>query len=175
MSAGNSVELELVRSIRLAKEKDLPAIVAIYNEAIPARFATGDLTLVSVEDRLPWFQEHAPERYPIFLMEEEGRVLGWCALSAYRAGREAFRHTAELSYYVAKDAQRQGVGRELTKHALKVCADLDIKNVLAIVLARNGASQALLEQFGFSRWGYLPQVADFDGVECGHVYYGIRV
>ena len=32
-----------------------------------------------------------------------------------------------------------------------------------------------MEKFGFELWGHLPNIADFDGIECGHVYYGIKV
>lgn len=43
-------------TIRHATETDLPAIVAIYNAAIPSCMATADLEPVSVESRLPWFR-----------------------------------------------------------------------------------------------------------------------
>lgn len=44
--------------IRLASADALPAIVAIYNEAVEDRFATADLEEVSVEARAAWFDEH---------------------------------------------------------------------------------------------------------------------
>jgi phosphinothricin acetyltransferase len=40
------------------------------------------------------------------------------------------------------------------------------------VLEGNQASLNLLEKMGFEQWGYLPRVADFDGREVGHLYYG---
>jgi phosphinothricin acetyltransferase len=33
----------------------------------------------------------------------------------------------------------------------------------------------MMESLGFDRWGHLPRVADFDGEECGHLYFGKRV
>ena len=39
----------------------------------------------------------------------------------------------------------------------------------------NEASILCLKKFGFSEWGHLPQVADFDGIEIGHKYLGLRI
>ncbi len=47
-------------TIRDAVEADLPAIVEIYNAAVPGRLATGDLDPVSVQSRQAWFREHTP-------------------------------------------------------------------------------------------------------------------
>ena len=46
--------------IRIATDTDLPAIVEIYNEAVAERFATADLTPVTLERREQWFEEHDP-------------------------------------------------------------------------------------------------------------------
>lgn len=161
--------------IRLATPDDLQAIVSIYNEAVAARFATADLTPVSVDSKRDWFREHEPARYPIHVWEEAGGVSGWCSLSPYRRGRMALRFTAEISYYVRQDYRRQGIASRLIQHALTQGEALQCKNLFAIVLERNTSSRALLEKLGFERWGLLPCVADFDGEECGHVYYGRRL
>jgi len=52
---------------------------------------------------------------------------------------------------------------------------LGIWHVFAIILEGNEASLKLLEKMGFEGWGYLPRVADFDGKEMGHLYYGRHV
>jgi phosphinothricin acetyltransferase len=161
--------------IRLAQMDDLPAIVDIYNESIPSKKSTGDTQPLRVEDRLAWFQEHRPDVHPVFVAEVDGEVVGWCSLSAYRPGRAALRFTAEISYYIALAYHRQGIGTALVKHALATCPALGIKHVFAIVLEGNQASLKLLENLGFEQWGYLPGVANFDGKEVGHLYYGLHV
>lgn len=162
-------------SIRLAQIGDLPAIVDIYNQAIPSRQATADTEPVRLEDRLAWFREHRQEEHPIFVADPDGQVAGWCSLSAYRPGRAALRATAEISYYIAPAYQRRGIGTALIEHALAACPALGIRHLFAIVLENNQASTGLLEKMGFERWGYLPRVADFDGVEVGHLYLGRHV
>jgi len=161
--------------IRLAQMDDLPAIVDIYNQAIPSKQSTGDRQPVRVADRMTWFREHRPDEHPIFVAEVEGQVAGWCSLSAYRPGRAALRFTAEISYYIALANHRQGIGTALIEHALAACSALQIRHLFAIVLESNEASLKLLEKMGFEKWGYLPGVADFDGKEVGHLYYGRHV
>lgn len=158
--------------IRFAQMEDLPAIVDIYNQAIPSHRSTGDTQPLQVDDRLTWFEEHRPEKHPIFVAEVEGRVAGWCSLSAYRPGRAAFRFAAEISYYIASAYHRQGIATALVEHALAACPALQIRHLFAIILENNQASLRLLEKMGFEQWGYLPRVANFDGTEIGHLYYG---
>jgi L-amino acid N-acyltransferase YncA len=162
-------------TIRLAQIDDLPAIVNIYNQSIPSHRSTGDTQPLRVEDRTTWFDEHRPDTHPIFVAEVDGQVVGWCSLSAYRPGREAFRFTREISYYIDFAHHRRGIATALVEHALMACPALQIKHVFAIVLEGNEASVNLLKKMGFEQWGYLPKVADFDGKEVGHLYYGRHV
>ena len=161
--------------IRVAKLDDLPAVVMIYNEAVGSSFATADTAAVTIDSRRDWFAEHEPASHPIFVLEDACEVRGWCSLSPYRRGRMALRFTAEISYYVRADSHRKGVASSLIRHSLEACRSLQVKNLFAIVLEQNMASRSLLEKFEFEQWGFLPRVADFDGQECGHVYYGRRI
>jgi L-amino acid N-acyltransferase YncA len=160
---------------RVAKIEDLPAIVAIYNQAVPTHRSTANTTPWSVEARKKWFDDHEPDHHPIFVAELDGCVVGWCSLSVYRPGRAALRYTAEISYYVDTAHQGQGVGQALIRHAVDAGPSLGIKNIIAVLLDRNEPSRRLLEKLGFQQWGYLPRVLDFDGEECGEFYYGKRV
>lgn len=162
-------------NFRVAKIEDLPAIVGIYNQSVPTHRSTANTTPVTVEARKKWFDEHEPDRHPIFVADLDGCVIGWCSLSIYRPGRAALRFTAEISYYVDAARQGQGVGQALIRHALEASPALGIKNIIAVLLDRNEPSRKLLEKLGFQQWGYLPRVLDFDGEECGEFYYGIRV
>jgi len=161
--------------IRFAQLDDLPIIVDIYNQSIPSKRSTGDTQPLRVEERVAWFDEHRPDTHPIFVAEVDGQVAGWCSLSAYRPGRAALRFTAEISYYLAPAYHRQGIGTASVQHALAACPALRIRHLFAIVLEGNTASLKLLEKMGFTQWGYLPRVADFDGKEEGHLYYGRHV
>lgn len=161
--------------VRIAQPVDLPAIVSIYNQAVPSRRSTANTTPWTVEGRSTWFKEHEPNHRPIFVGEVNNQVVGWCSLSVYRPGRLALRFTAEISYYIDSSFQRQGIGSALIRHALRACPSLEIKNIIAVIIDRNEASKKLLEKIGFQQWGYLPRVLDFNGQEFGEYYYGLRV
>lgn len=143
--------------IRYAQPDDLPAIVAIYNAAIPDHDATADLAPVTVTERIGWLAAHTPDRHPIWVAEgEEGHLEGWVSLSTFYA-RPAWNPTAELSVYVHPDHRRKGCGRALTQLAVKSASDLGISTILAMVFSHNDASLRLLESVGFERWGLLPR------------------
>jgi L-amino acid N-acyltransferase YncA len=162
-------------NIRLARIDDLPAITAIYNQAVESKRSTADMEPVRVEDREAWFRDHSPATHPIFVAEVDGKTAGWCSLSAYRPGRAALRHTAEISYYVDEAHKRRGIATALVRHAVAACPSLRIKNLFAIVLEHNASSIRILEKAGFQKWGFLPRVADFGGEECGQYYFGMRI
>jgi phosphinothricin acetyltransferase len=161
--------------IRTARRDDLPAIVAIYNEAVDDRFATADLEPVTVQARAAWLASHDEGSHPVFVAEPDGEVAGWCSLTAYRGGRAAVRRTAEISYYIARAARRRGIGRALLEHAIHESPRLGIHVLFAIILEPNTPSIRLVERCGFSRWGRLPNVAEIDGQLVAHVYYGREV
>jgi L-amino acid N-acyltransferase YncA len=161
--------------IRTATYSDLPAIVAIYNEAVHQRFATADLEPVAVDQRARWFSEHDAASLPIYVAERDGAVVGWCSLSAYRPGRAALRGTAEISYYVRADWRGRGVGTALIHHAIQDAPRLGKQVLFGILLERNTASINLMQKCGFELWGRLPDVASIDGELVSHVYYGRRV
>lgn len=161
--------------IRAARQGELKDIVEIYNQAILTKSSTADLEPIEVEDRREWFDNHPEDSYPIYVALEGGRVVGWLSLSAYRPGRMALRYTVEVSYYVHKDFQGRGVGSRLLNHGIKSAGELGYKTVFAIILEKNSSSVKFVERFNFTRWGFLPGVAEFDGEETGHLYYGLRL
>jgi L-amino acid N-acyltransferase YncA len=158
--------------IRLASPDDLPAIVDIYNQAVDDRFATADLGPVTVSDRTPWFDAHDPSSFPIYVLDEQGSVRGWCSLSAYRSGREAVLGTAEISYYVGRGSRNRGIGSALVQSAVRSAPQLGKRVLFGILLERNQASIRLMQKCGFELWGRLPDVALIDGVLVSHLYYG---
>ena len=125
--------------------------------------------------RRQWYEEHREGNYPVCVLEEYGEVTGWISLSEYRKGRRALRYTAEVSFYVRKDRQGQGIGSRLLEYVIEQARVSSIKTLIAILLEPNIPSIRLLDKFHFQKWGDMPNVADFDGVECNRQYYGLRI
>jgi len=157
--------------IRFAEKQDLPALVKIYNQAIAAQ-CIAVLEPVTPQARQAWFDEHPRESHPILIAESQDSILGYSSFSAYRPGRTALKHTAELSYFVDDKHHGQGVGSALLVACIQICPALKIKTLLAILLETNASSIALLKKFDFKQWAHLPDVAEINGVAVGQVYFG---
>ena len=160
--------------IRNAEAKDLTVIVEIYNASIPSRIATGDLELISMESRIPWYQEHSPDSHPILVVELDNKVVGWLSFQSFY-GRQAYKATLEVSIYVAPEYQGRGIGKKLLSEAIYHSSKLGIKTLLGFIFAHNIPSLSLFNKFGFQRWGYLPKVADLDGIKVDLVIVGLHV
>jgi phosphinothricin acetyltransferase len=144
--------------IRPLEPHDSDAVAAIYAQAIAVGGSTADLQPPGPERWKAFFALHADLRWPAWVREREGQVLGYAFLSPWRHGREGLAGTVEISYYVDQSHRRQGHGRALLRHALQAARSLGYHSALAILLAENRASIALLESEGFARWGTLPGV-----------------
>ena len=155
--------------------EDLDAIDEIYNQAIGLKFSTAHTEPFSREERLAWYGEHDSDRYPVYVWEENGLVTGWISFNPYRKGRKALQSAAEISYYVHTGFLRMGIGHRLIEYAIARADKLKFKTLIAILLEPNTASIALLDKFGFEKWGDMPSIAEIDGGEYNHQYYGLRI
>jgi len=164
----------MTSTFRLATAADLPAIVAIYNSTVASRQVTADLEPISVESRQTWFDAHQTPLRPLWVLEQDGEVLGWASLSDFY-GRPAYQGTAELSVYLREDCRGQGLGRRLLDEALERAPALGIDTLLGFIFGHNQPSLALFERYGFSRWGELPAVAELDGVKRDLIIVGRRM
>ena len=149
--------------IRDAVEADLPAIVEIFNAAVRGRISTAQLKEVSVAEKLPWFFEHSPESYPLWVTEIDESVAGWLSFHSFLP-RPAYRGTAEIGVYVNERFRRVGVGRGLVAKAITHSPSLKINALVGCIFGHNEPSLRLFEQSGFERWGFLPQVARVDQI-----------
>ncbi|HET9057446.1 MAG TPA: GNAT family N-acetyltransferase [Chitinophagaceae bacterium] len=160
---------------RLAEQKDLPAIVEIYNQAIKTKISTAETILVSVSDKQYWFEEHANKKCPLLVAEKNKEIVGWISLSPYRKGRQALEQTAEISYYVHNRYHRKGTGSLLMQTMIDRAKQLGYENLIAIIMSPNTASAGLLKKFRFEKWGLMPGVIKMDDKIYDHLYYGLKL
>jgi L-amino acid N-acyltransferase YncA len=159
---------------RLARSEDLPAIVAIYNSTVPSRQVTADTEPVTVESRQAWFAEHTPEKRPLWVVEEDGQVIGWLSFSNFY-GRPAYAGTAELSIYLSEAARGKGLGGYFLAEAIAFAPKIAVHTLLGFIFGHNTPSLKLFEKFGFERWAHMPRVATLDGIERDLDILGKRV
>jgi L-amino acid N-acyltransferase YncA len=160
--------------VRHARREDLPAIVEVYNSTVALGNVTADTEPVSVDSRIEWFEGHEPERHPLWVATDDGgRLIGWLSFSPFY-GRPAYRHTAEMSIYLAEAARGRGFGRVLLGRAVEAARGLGFKVLLGFIWRQNVASMRLFASCGFAEWGCLPRVAEIGGREFDTVIMGRR-
>lgn len=97
-----------------------------------------------------------------------------CLVGVVGMQREAFRklaHKAMLwGMFVAPDARRSGVGRQLLASALDHAQRLGVSRVTLCVNANNVAALALYRSLGFEAFGREPGFMLHDGVLHDEVY-----
>ncbi|WP_019509099.1 GNAT family N-acetyltransferase [Pleurocapsa sp. PCC 7319] len=159
--------------IRNAVTQDLPAIVNIYNQSIPSRQATADTEPVTVASRLDWYRNRCSNR-PLWVAIEENEILGWLSFQNFY-GRPAYQHTAEISIYVQSPYHRRGIGSRLLEQAIAQSPQLQLNTLLAFVFGHNQPSLNLFSRYGFSQWGYLPDIAELDNNTRSLVILGLKL
>lgn len=154
--------------IRVAEQRDMQAMLDIYNDEVVHGVATLDLNPKTLAERQPWFDAHNRENHPLIVAETDGEVAGYASLSEYRE-KEAYRSTVELSIYVARSHRRKGVATALMAAILELArADDRTHAVVSVITSGNETSEKLHAKFGFTFCGTIPEV----GMKFG-VYQGI--
>ena len=147
--------------IRDAGTGDAQAIADIYNHYVQHTTSTFDTEPKSVEDRLAWMQSRE-SRHPVVVASDEGRVVGWGALTRW-AERPAWRHTVELSLYVDPERLGEGVGSALMESLLERAALEGHHAVIGQIVSENEGSLSLAARFGFEEVGRLREVGHKSG------------
>ncbi|MBQ8207371.1 MAG: N-acetyltransferase [Clostridia bacterium] len=161
--------------IRPACRSDLSAMTEIYNKAIRSRYCTGHLEEFSETDREEWFHEHSNKRYPLYVAEMEGGVIGYVHISPY-IKRQAYDDTCEITYYLDFDYHGRGIGSALVEYILDKARKNGFRTVIGLICSINQQSIGLLKKFGFKLWGTVPDVMDMGhGNIYSLVIYGLKL
>lgn len=161
--------------IRKAEQKDLQALLDIYNYEVVNGVATLDLNPRTIEEWQIWFYHHNVENHPLYVGEIEGRVAGYSSLSSYRE-KEAYKSTVELSIYVSPEFRKRGVATDLMAFILEEAkADPRTHTVVSVITSGNEASCKLHEKFGFDFCGTVPEVGMKFGTYQDIVSYSLIV
>lgn len=142
--------------IRATVEGDLPAITAIYADAVDNGTATYELEAPTLEEMKARFSSLKASEYPYLVAEEDGEVLGYAYAGPFRA-RPAYRFIVEDSIYVAPQAKGKGVGKALMLALIDACRADGYRQLVAVIGDGHAASPSvrLHERLGFRHCGVL--------------------
>lgn len=145
-------------NIRDAGEADLPAILAIYNDAVANTTAIWNETLVDLADRQAWLNQRRAAGFPVLVAEDaDGCVLGYASYGTWRS-IEGFRHTVEHSVYVSGAQRGRGLGIALMQALIERARAAGLHVMVAAIETENAASICLHRRLGFEITGQMPQV-----------------
>jgi L-amino acid N-acyltransferase YncA len=147
-------------SVRPAREGDAGAICAIYNEGIEDR-ATLETGRRTVDERRSWLAAR-DARHPVIVVESDGVVIGWASLNVFNA-RDAYRHVADISVYVARSSRGEGAGTALLQHLIGLGREIGFHKLVLAGFPWNAASVALYLRLGFREVGVYREQGLLDG------------
>jgi L-amino acid N-acyltransferase len=143
----------------------IPAITAIYNDAVLTSTAIWNDSVVDVADRLRWLEARERDGFPVIVALDDdadggdgsGDAVGFATFGPFRP-HDGYRHTVELSVYVRGDQRGRGVGRMLVEALIALARQRGAHVMVAAIESGNAASIRLHERLGFERAGTLRQV-----------------
>jgi L-amino acid N-acyltransferase len=143
--------------IRPANVGDLPPITEIYNEIVLNTTAVYAYEPFTLENRQAWFEDKVKHHFPIFVAEDDSKVIGFSTYGVFRAA-PAYLHSAENTIHIHHDYRGHGVGKLLMPPIIEAAKQQKMHTMIAGIDASNAGSIKFHQSFGFE------QVALFKGV-----------
>lgn len=144
-------------NLRGATEKDLSAILAIYNHAIETTTAVFDYRPHTLQMRGEWFQAKRSANLPVVVAVDNDDVLGFGTYGPFRAW-PGYKYTVEHSVYVASTSRRCGIGRALVNQLVSEARRNLMHTVIAGIVSDNLPSLQLHRSLGFVDVGCVHEV-----------------
>ena len=144
--------------IREFKKDDFPAVKDIYQQGIDTGNATFQQTAKNWQE---W--DNSMLNCCRLIATENNRISGWAALSPV-SSREVYSGVAEVSVYVAKHAQGNGVGQKLLAQLIITSERNNIWMLQAGIFPENIGSIALHKKNGFRQLGIREKIRKMNGV-----------
>ena len=151
---------------RLATVADAAAINAIYNHYVRTSTATFQVDEETTEERAEELRTRSPDQ-PTTVLENEGQIVGWGALSPFRS-RCAYRDTIELTIYVQKYFHRRGLVRVLLQDLIERARELGYHILLAVSRAGSAGRTGHLRSLGLAEARRLRDAGNQVG-RCAHL------
>ena len=124
-------------AIRNMTKQDLPRVLEIEKELFPSDHWSEDLFLGELAE--------VPTSRAVAVLEKDGQIVGYASLRF--VGREGDVNTIA----VAKDFQRQGLGKQLFDWLLEKAKELNVRELFLDVRADNHPAIEMYRTYGFDR------------------------
>lgn len=146
--------------IRTAVAGDVPGMLAVYAPYVLRTCYTFEYEVPTVAEFTRRVTQ-TMEQCPWLVWEEDGKILGY-AYGGQKFSREAYRWCAEISIYLAPQAQGRGVGKKLYAVLEQILFAQGYRVIYAVITSDNPGSIAFHERLGYR------VAAEFSG--CGYKF-----
>ena len=138
--------------IREYIEKDIPEMVAIWNQVVEDGIAFPQEDYLNIETGKDFFESQS---FCGVAETQNGKILGLYILHPNNIGRCG--HISNASYAVSSESRGLGIGEKLVRHCIEQARLLDFKILqFNAVVATNKAARRLYENIGFTQLGVIP-------------------
>ncbi|UCM91438.1 GNAT family N-acetyltransferase [Streptomyces marincola] len=145
-------------AVRPARTGDLPAVAGIHRHYVLHSVATFEEEPHSVARWRARYDELSRLGLPFLVADADGGVAGYACAGPWRP-KPAYRHTAEVSVYLAPGRTGRGLGTALLGRLVEDCAAAGLHSLVAVIAEPGGdASVALHRRLGFTPAGRLAEV-----------------
>lgn len=137
---------------------DLPEITAIYNDYIRETTITFDTQDWPAAQRTEWFKQFTADGTPYRLVvaKDRSEVVGFAYNGKFRE-KLAYSTSSEITIYLKRNQQRQGLGSKLYETLLEMIKQTTLHRLYAAITLPNDASIALHKKFGFQQVGLMDE------------------
>lgn len=152
---------------RKVEEGDADRIAAIFNYFVENSYAAYETVKVE-SDFLFKLRSPSPD-HPFYVIEKDTEIVGFGLVRKHRKG-EAFKHVAEISYFVLPEHTKKGLGTRLLETLEREVERKGIKTLLANISSLNSQSLAFHEKNGFETCGRFRRLGSKFGREFDVVW-----
>ncbi len=139
--------------IREMRDEDWESVSEIYKQGLEEGTSTFNTECPSFTE---WNEGHVKNCR--FVFEEEGKVVGWIALSP-SSSRCAYKGCVEMSVYVDRNYRGHGIGTALVNTIIREAEKDGYWSIYSAIFSINKASIALHKKCGFREIGYRERIA----------------
>lgn len=143
--------------IREATDVDAAALADIYNHYILNTDVTFEETVLTADEFAQRIGKVQSSGYSWLVAEDSGRVIGYAYATKWHE-RAAYRHTVEVSVYLAPEFPGRGWGTRLYAALFAGLRRMPVHVAIGGIALPNAASVAIHEKFGMEKVAHFHQV-----------------
>ncbi len=144
--------------VRSAEERDLPEILAIFNDVIATSTAVYALAPTTLDERRAWFDGRRSAGFPVLVAVAAGEVIGVASFGDFRGTWPGYRFSVEHSVHVRSDKRRLGIGSHLVQALIPIATAMDKHVMIGGIDASNAGSLRMHERLGFEKVAHFREV-----------------